>query len=80
MFAAEGERGAALLRENLRETTDDLTVRDIGYALLRMQELGTYDVLANKQLMAMLELRVNGMKNESWREVALEHLKRLRER
>jgi hypothetical protein len=80
LFAAEGARGAELLQEHLRENTDDLTVRDIAYALLRMQELGTYDVIADKRLVGLLELRVNGMKNESWRDIALGNLKRLRER
>ena len=80
LFATEGARGAALLQEHLRENTDDLTVRDIAYALLRMKELGTYDVLADERLMGLLELRVNGMKNEGWRDVALGHLIRLRER
>jgi hypothetical protein len=80
LFAGEGERGAVLLRENLLEAADDLTVRDIGYALLRMQELGTYDVHGDNQLMATLEHRVNGMKNGSWREVALDNLKLIRDR
>lgn len=80
LFAREGARGAELLQQRLLENTDDLTVRDIANALLRMQELGTYDVIADKRLMELLELRVNGMKNESWRDVALEYLKLLRER
>ena len=80
LFATEGARGAELLQERLSENTDDLTVRDIAYALLRMQELGTYDAIFDKKLMGLLELRVNGMRNEGWRDVALGILKRLRER
>lgn len=80
LFATEGARGAELLQEHLRENTGDLTVRDIAYVLLRMQELGTYEVIADIRLMRLLELRVNGMKNKSWRDVALGNLKRLRER
>jgi hypothetical protein len=80
LFATEGARGAVLLQEHLRESTDDLTVRDILYALLRMQELGTYDVLADKKLMELIELRANAMKNAGWRDVASGHLKRLRDR
>lgn len=80
LFATEGARGAGLLQGHLRENTDDLTVRDIAYALLRMQELGTYDVIADKTLVGLLELRVNGMKNESWRDIALESLTQLRRR
>ena len=80
LFATEGARGAALLQKHLREETDDLTVRDIAYTLLKMEQLGTYDVLANKKLMGLLELRVSEMKNEGWRNVTLGHLKQLRER
>jgi hypothetical protein len=43
-----------------------------------MQQLGTYDVRADSQLMAVLELRVHEMKNENWRNVALDNLKELR--
>lgn len=62
LFAIEGAPGAELLQEHLRENTDDLTVRDIAYALLRMQEFGTYDVIADKRLVGLLELRVNEMR------------------
>jgi hypothetical protein len=79
LFAAEAKAGAVLLKRHLAEGSDDMTIRDIAYALLRMQELETYNVRADSQLMATLKLRIDGMKNVMWRDVALENFKRLRD-
>lgn len=79
LFAAEAKGGAILLKRHLAEGVDDMTTRDISYALLRMQELGTYNVRADSQLMALLKLRIDGMKNVMWRDVALGNFKRLRD-
>ncbi|MDQ1814176.1 hypothetical protein RBA41_12750 [Massilia sp. CCM 9210] len=80
LFASEGAYGVALLKKKLSKTTDDLTVRDISYALHEMQQLDTYDVAVDNELMAILELRIKEMKDEDWRETALRNLKRIRDK
>src|ERR1700674_4369484 len=56
-FAQEGGRIVPLLKMRLESTDNDLRIRDIVRLFREMNDLGTYDVAADKSLME--ELRSN---------------------
>src|SRR5260370_186144 len=53
-FASEGGRIVPLLKAKLESTNDDSTVEAIIYVFKEMNDLGTYDVAADKSLMEEL--------------------------
>jgi hypothetical protein len=76
-------RGASIvqpLESKLNRANDDLTIRDIVYLFLQMNNWSTYDVLDDQQLMDDLKLKVSEMKDSAWRIIAEEQLDAIREK
>jgi hypothetical protein len=65
-LAREGGRIVPLLKAKLESTNDDSTVEAIIYVFKEMNDLGTYDVAADKSLMEELRLKVSGIKDPAW--------------
>jgi len=68
-FAREGGRIVPRLEAKLESAHDDLTIRDIVRLFRVMNDLGTYDVAADKSLMEELRSKVTGMKDPGWQKI-----------
>jgi hypothetical protein len=62
------------LTKKLNETKDDLTIRDIVYAISELQRMKLYAVAHDKNLMKLLNAKVNQMKNDDWRKLTTDNL------
>lgn len=75
------ERGAGaipFLTEQLKFSTDDLTVVDIMLILRTMVNLKTYDVKRDAALMGILETRISKMKSQDWQAFCREKLENIK--
>lgn len=78
-LAKQGASIVKPLESKLNAASDDLTIRDIAYVFREMNDLRTYDVLHDEQLMDKLLLKASGMKNAAWRIIVEEDLDKIRE-
>ncbi len=62
-IALEGEKVIGILRVKLTDASDDRTVGDIVLMLKDMVRLETYDVIADEELMRLVDERVKGIKD-----------------
>jgi len=69
VFAREGSRIVQPLKAKLDRAENEATIRDIVFVFRDMNELGTYDVAADKPLLDELRVKVLSMKNSAWRKV-----------
>jgi len=64
----------------LKETKDDLTIRDIVYVISELERMKLYAVGRDKDLMALLNNKANEIKNDSWKKLTIETLNDLEKR
>ena len=72
------ERGAAavpFLLSELKNSHDDIAVRDILLIFERMARLKTYDVKSDQDVMQTFNSRIPRMRNEQWKAVCMTMLK-----
>lgn len=62
------------LTNKLKETKDDLTIRDIVYVISELERMKLYAVGRDKNLMVLLNYKANEMKSEGWRKLTIETL------
>ena len=79
-FAREGGRIVPLLKLKLESTDNDLRIRDIVRLFREMNDLGTYNVAADKSLMEELRSKVSEMKDPAWQKVTENMLLKIREK
>jgi len=79
-LAREGGRIVPLLKAKLESTNDDSTVEAIIYVFKEMNDLGTYDVAADKSLMEELRLKVSGIKDPAWQIMTERNFHEIREK
>ena len=68
-FAREGGHIVPLLKAKLENTSNDSTIEDIVYLFKEMNNLGTYNVAADKPLMEELRSKVTGKKDPAWQKI-----------
>jgi len=68
MLAQEGAEVVDFLKDKLKKTSGDLTIRDIIYVFSEMDRLGTYDIADDDELVTLLANSVNRMKTD-WKTV-----------
>jgi hypothetical protein len=78
-FALEAGKAIGFIKARLMEARDDLTVCDLMLLLCRMQRVGSYDVTGDEELMRYAQERVEGMKDEEWKELCELYLMHIRE-
>lgn len=79
-YAAGGETAARFLKVKLAEAESDRTVVNILQVYDEMHRMGTYDCLADEQLMQIIESKLENMRNPGWRRFAEKILRRIQRR
>jgi hypothetical protein len=76
------ERGAAavpFLMDQLKNSHDDITVRDILLVFEMMQASGSYKVSTDGSVMDLMSVKTSGMKDKEWQTICLKQLQRIKE-
>lgn len=76
-FAAKGETTAIFLKNKLKQTIDDLTVRDIIYVFTEINRQQTYDIIGDGDLMRLMHEAVARMNNEDWKKTCNNMIERM---
>lgn len=66
------------LISKLKEAKDDLTIRDIVYAISELERMKLYAVGLDRDLMNLLYLKANEIKNGDWRKLTIETINELK--
>ena len=67
VVAELGERGVLIVAEKLEASSSDVERVDLCRVLVRMQELGTYDVRGSSTLQRVVAKAIEDAKDEDWR-------------
>ena len=78
-IALEGEKVIGILKVKLTDAPDDRIVGDIVLMLKDMVRLETYDVIADEELMRLVDERVKGIKDPRIKETTGEEVDLIRE-
>ena len=79
-IAERGALAVPFLVNRLRESTDDLEVRDILLILNTMAAMRTYDVASDAMLMSTLASKVEHVSDRGWRDIDQKALQRIYDR
>jgi hypothetical protein len=77
-IAERGSTAVPFLGEQLANSADDLTTRDLLQIFSTMVRLHTYNVRGDQGLMMQLETKVGQMRDPEWRRVAEHMLQRIK--
>lgn len=77
-IAERGPAAIPFMIKQLKSSTDDLAVLDIMLILRTMQNLKTYDVKRDAELMSVLETRISKMKSQEWQAFCREKLENIK--
>lgn len=64
----------------LRDTQDDLTIRDIVYVISEIDRMKLYAVGRDKDLMKLLSRKANEINNDGWRKLTIDTVNNLEKR
>ena len=78
-IAEKGAAAVPFLMDQLKSSTDLLTVRDILLILKTMSRSKTYDVKGDTALMALLEAKISKIKDKEWQAFCHEGLQQIKD-
>jgi hypothetical protein len=79
-FAKKGKAAVGLLRTKLAATRSDLTIRDILFVFEEMERLRSYDVASDDDLMKLIDVAVDRVKDPVWKKQCEQSVKEIRNR